>query len=180
MSDLRIPTPCHESWDGMTPTSNGRHCATCNHTVVDVTELPLSEGRQLLAEVETTLQRSGKRICVRAHATPSGRLLPGRRKLLTPALVALLACTMAGCVGDGPELVTPQSSTTEPAVPPATQQSTQHASQPTALTGTPAVRPAPVAQVPAVLGDVCLSPKPGTATPPVEPAPAITGKIVAQ
>lgn len=183
MSDLHIPTPCHESWDAMTPTSTGRHCAACNHTVLDVTELPVAEGRQVLAEVATTLRHSGKRICVRAHATPSGRLLPGRRKLLTPALVTLLACTMAGCVGDGPDLATPQPSTTQSATPQTPQsvspQATPTQPRPTALTGTPAVRPAPVAQVPAVVGDVCLSPKHTTATPAVEPAPAIKGKIVA-
>lgn len=34
---LRIPQPCHESWDAMSPTAAGRHCAACAHTVVDFT-----------------------------------------------------------------------------------------------------------------------------------------------
>ncbi|MCW3122320.1 MAG: hypothetical protein JWQ38_1812 [Flavipsychrobacter sp.] len=32
---IQIPKPCHESWDDMTPESNGRHCAQCSKTVVD-------------------------------------------------------------------------------------------------------------------------------------------------
>ena len=114
MSDLHIPAPCHESWETMRPVTNGRHCASCNHAVVDVTNMAVAEGRRVLAELTATLHREpSRRTCVRAHATPTGRLVPGRRKLLTTALAAMLASTMAGCVGDGPEL-----GKTQEAVPP--------------------------------------------------------------
>lgn len=114
MSDLHIPTPCHESWDGMTPAGNGRHCATCNHLVIDVASMPLTEGRRVLDDVATALSGNGGRTCVRAHATPDGRLVPGRRKLLTSALAGILACSIAGCGGDGPDLVQPPGTTTQP------------------------------------------------------------------
>lgn len=32
---LSIPTPCNESWDKMTANEKGRHCASCNKTVID-------------------------------------------------------------------------------------------------------------------------------------------------
>ncbi|HEX8326354.1 MAG TPA: carboxypeptidase-like regulatory domain-containing protein [Hymenobacter sp.] len=34
---LAISSPCAESWDAMTPTATGRHCAACQKTVVDFT-----------------------------------------------------------------------------------------------------------------------------------------------
>jgi hypothetical protein len=34
---IHLPQPCAESWDAMTPTSTGRHCAACQQTVVDFT-----------------------------------------------------------------------------------------------------------------------------------------------
>ena len=32
---LSIPTPCHENWNAMTPNEHGRHCDSCNKTVID-------------------------------------------------------------------------------------------------------------------------------------------------
>lgn len=32
---LNIPQPCNESWHQMTPAARGRHCASCQKTVVD-------------------------------------------------------------------------------------------------------------------------------------------------
>jgi hypothetical protein len=32
---LHIPKPCHEDWDKMNPTQQGRHCESCCKTVVD-------------------------------------------------------------------------------------------------------------------------------------------------
>lgn len=34
---LNIPEPCHEDWSTMTPAEKGRHCQSCNKTVVDFT-----------------------------------------------------------------------------------------------------------------------------------------------
>src|SRR5581483_12169283 len=33
--NLAVPTPCHENWDHMTSNEQGRHCASCNKTVID-------------------------------------------------------------------------------------------------------------------------------------------------
>jgi hypothetical protein len=45
-TSLHIPQPCAESWDAMTPTATGRHCAACQKTVVDFT---LKTDAELLA-----------------------------------------------------------------------------------------------------------------------------------
>jgi hypothetical protein len=37
MSKPHIPYPCHENWDSMTPQSVGRHCDTCDKTIMDFT-----------------------------------------------------------------------------------------------------------------------------------------------
>ncbi len=33
--NLSIPTPCSENWENMTPNERGRHCASCDKTVID-------------------------------------------------------------------------------------------------------------------------------------------------
>ena len=105
MSDLHIPNPCHESWDGMTPTADGRHCASCNHAVIDLTAMPVAAGQRVLNEVKRAATHDRQpRTCVRGHVDPSGRIVVGHRRLLTQGLAAMLACTLAGCAGDGPAL----------------------------------------------------------------------------
>ena len=42
---LSVPTPCHENWENMTPNERGRHCDSCNKTVVDFS---LFSDRQLI------------------------------------------------------------------------------------------------------------------------------------
>jgi len=36
---VSIATPCHESWEKMTPEEQGRHCGQCCKTVVDFTSM---------------------------------------------------------------------------------------------------------------------------------------------
>jgi len=40
---IKIPEPCHEDWSQMTPVEQGRHCMSCQKTVVDFT--PMSKHR---------------------------------------------------------------------------------------------------------------------------------------
>jgi hypothetical protein len=36
---ITIPEPCHENWDTMLPNEKGRHCLSCQKTVVDLTAM---------------------------------------------------------------------------------------------------------------------------------------------
>ena len=40
---LSVPTPCEENWSQMTRTAAGRHCSSCNKTVVDFSILSDAE-----------------------------------------------------------------------------------------------------------------------------------------
>lgn len=173
MSDLHIPTPCHENWDAMTPTGKGRHCATCDHQVIDIASMPVAEGRRVLGEVTANLKSGGKRTCVRAHSTPAGRLVAGRRKLLTSALASILACSMAGCVGNGPELPSAGTTSESSHQAPTAVTGTPAAGQlPLTLTGAPRVQPpAKLGEIMVTKGDVCEVPIKGkiVAPTPVDP-----------
>ncbi|MBW3128137.1 carboxypeptidase-like regulatory domain-containing protein [Hymenobacter profundi] len=66
---ITIPTPCHENWQQMTPTAQGRHCAACQTVVVDFTQFTDAE---LLAYLS---QRTGQPTCGRFRAGQLGRPL---------------------------------------------------------------------------------------------------------
>lgn len=47
---INIPKPCSEDWDAMTPNSNGRHCLSCEKTVVDFTQMEAHQIQAYLTE----------------------------------------------------------------------------------------------------------------------------------
>ncbi len=47
---LRIDNPCSEKWSEMTPNERGRHCASCQKTVFDITTLTDNEILQMVKE----------------------------------------------------------------------------------------------------------------------------------
>jgi len=59
--ELRIARPCEESWERMPPEGQGRFCAACSKTVVDLTGF---SDQELLA----FLGRAGKNTCGRFSA----------------------------------------------------------------------------------------------------------------
>jgi hypothetical protein len=58
---LGIPTPCHESWANMQPSEKGRHCVSCQKTVVDFTAMSDQE-------IIRYMSKAGSHVC--------GRLAP--------------------------------------------------------------------------------------------------------
>ncbi len=91
---IRIPQPCAESWDAMSPTDGGRHCAACQKTVVDFTQ-------KTDAEILATLRRAAGETCGRLRADQVERPLvvpttaPRWRNWLGAALA------LAGILGAG-------------------------------------------------------------------------------
>lgn len=45
---IHVPTPCHENWQNMTPNEKGRHCMSCQKTVIDFTNM---SDRQILEHI---------------------------------------------------------------------------------------------------------------------------------
>jgi hypothetical protein len=43
ITNITIPTPCHQSWQQMIPEGQGRHCAQCCKTVTDFTTMTNSQ-----------------------------------------------------------------------------------------------------------------------------------------
>ena len=74
---LRLPQPCLESWDAMTPTSAGRHCVACQKTVIDFTQQTDAE---LLAYFR---QVAGREVCGRLRHDQLNR--PLQPTLLEPS-----------------------------------------------------------------------------------------------
>lgn len=66
---IQIPSPCHESWEGMKPNGQGRFCGSCSKTVVDFTGKSDTEIRDLL------LERAGQKVCGHFKTTQLNRSL---------------------------------------------------------------------------------------------------------
>ncbi|GAK74429.1 energy transducer TonB [Nonlabens sp. Asnod3-H03] len=54
---LRIPEPCHEDWNLMTPSDKGRFCSSCDKTVIDFTVMSDYEIKDFL------MMNYGKKLC---------------------------------------------------------------------------------------------------------------------
>ena len=96
---IQVATPCHESWDAMTPTGTGRHCAACAKVVVDFTQQTDAEILAYLRQVNG----SGK-TCGRFRAGQLGRplwvalpALPTARWQLWLAGLLVAALTTQSC-----------------------------------------------------------------------------------
>ncbi|WP_299335534.1 carboxypeptidase-like regulatory domain-containing protein [uncultured Psychroserpens sp.] len=69
---IKIPEPCHEDWNTMTPNQKGRHCASCQKTVHDFTS-------KTDESIVKALQ-SGGNLCGRFKSTQLNRELVLSRK----------------------------------------------------------------------------------------------------
>ncbi len=68
MQKITIAEPCHQNWDAMTPTEQGRHCQSCVKTVHDVSNLSDEE-------VFDQYKKLGGNMCIR---------IPAHRAIVAP------------------------------------------------------------------------------------------------
>jgi hypothetical protein len=87
---LSIPTPCHEDWQQMTPSEQGRFCGACQKTVVDFTNM---SDNQIIAY----FKEPRASVCGRLHPdqinrdiTQPKKRLPWVRHFFTITLPAFL------------------------------------------------------------------------------------------
>jgi hypothetical protein len=82
--------------------------------VIDLTGHPPAVGRMLMRELRDRLGGDVP-ICVRGDGDGRGRLLtPAGRRLLTNGFAAMLAISIAGCTGDGPQVRRPSAAASRP------------------------------------------------------------------
>jgi len=67
---IRIPDPCAENWNAMTPAGSGRHCDSCCKVVVDFTKMQPSEIRDYL------VANRGQRVCGHFNSAQLQQPLP--------------------------------------------------------------------------------------------------------
>ena len=80
MDDLKhinIPTPCHQSWQQMTPDGQGRHCLHCSKTVVDFSKMTGDEIIGYLANQTNVCGRFGEDQLITINRLLADQNLPG-------------------------------------------------------------------------------------------------------
>jgi hypothetical protein len=68
LDDVRVASPCHERWDGMTGDAQVRHCARCDKNVYNLSAMTREAAEALLRENEGAL-------CVRYFRRTDGTIL---------------------------------------------------------------------------------------------------------
>lgn len=87
---VSIPTPCHESWDAMSPADKGRFCQSCQKTVTDFSGM---SDQQILSFLSN---RQGN-VCGRFHTEQLNREIsvPGNARRQPLISIAAMAAALA-------------------------------------------------------------------------------------
>ena len=69
LDNVRVAAPCHENWNDMSGDDRARHCASCNHTVYNLSAMTEDEAIALLES------RGQNRLCIRLHRRLDGTVI---------------------------------------------------------------------------------------------------------
>jgi hypothetical protein len=94
MYSIKIPTPCHEDWNKMTPTDKGAFCKSCAKEVVDFSVMKDEDVLQFL------IRHKGQSVCGRAtttqldkfHLTIDEKIIYSNIRVWKKYLAILLIC----------------------------------------------------------------------------------------
>jgi len=89
---ISIPTPCHESWDAMTPTDKGRFCQSCQKTVTDFSNMSDKEIFSFLNTTQGNICGNFRQSQLNREISMPANL--GRRPLISVAAI-VAALTVA-------------------------------------------------------------------------------------
>jgi len=102
MLQIKIPKPCHQSWNEMTPTSKGAFCSACSKEVVDFTNMSDAEVQSYF------VNKSSDKVCgkftngqiarIRIHISPNifYSKIAGWKKFMAIVLLAF-GSMLFGC-----------------------------------------------------------------------------------
>jgi hypothetical protein len=68
LENIRVASPCQESWDAMAGTEQVRSCERCQHKVYNISEMNAAEAADLVRKAEG-------RLCVRFYRRADGTIL---------------------------------------------------------------------------------------------------------
>ncbi|MXN93035.1 hypothetical protein GR160_17550 [Flavobacterium sp. Sd200] len=102
---LSIPTPCHESWEDMTPNAQGKFCGQCQKTVTDFSGMT---NDQIAIYIHLN---AGEKMCGRFKKTQLESIIiqvPERiiytqtsfRRMFMLALLVVMGTTLLSCADD--------------------------------------------------------------------------------
>lgn len=91
---VRLEKPCPVSWTSMSPAEGGRHCASCDKVVRDVSALTKNEAEELIRGNDGSLCINGLFDRARGEFifAPEKKRLPVVSPLAVAAAMALAAC----------------------------------------------------------------------------------------
>lgn len=110
---ISIPEPCNENWSIMTPEEKGRHCKSCQKTVIDFTRMPKVKIAEFVTEQKGSL-------CGRFSSDQLNvELIPPKPSKMWMKYAAIIL-GLVPALGYGQEATIPQKPIEEMRLPPIT------------------------------------------------------------